>query len=75
MDLTDQESKEFWPLYEGYQKDLEHLNRYLSGPINEYAEAQKNIKEKDAEPSINFQNGSGANKVEGDMTLHGLLTG
>jgi hypothetical protein len=39
MDLTDQESKEFWPLYEGYQKDLEQLNRRLGELINEYAEA------------------------------------
>jgi hypothetical protein len=39
MDLTDQESKAFWPLYEGYQKDLEKLNRHLGGLINEYAEA------------------------------------
>jgi hypothetical protein len=39
MDLTDQESKEFWPLYEGYQKDLEQLNRHLGELINEYAEA------------------------------------
>ncbi len=39
MDLTDKESKDFWPLYEGYQKDLEQLNRHLGGLINEYAEA------------------------------------
>jgi hypothetical protein len=39
LDLTDQESKEFWPLYEGYQKELEQLNRHLGGLINEYAEA------------------------------------
>jgi hypothetical protein len=39
MDLTDQETKEFWPLYEGYQQDLEQLNRHLGGLINEYAEA------------------------------------
>jgi hypothetical protein len=39
MDLTDQESKEFWPLYEGYQKDLGQLNRRLGELINEYAEA------------------------------------
>jgi hypothetical protein len=39
MDLTDQESKAFWPLYEGYQKDLEQLNRRLGELINEYAEA------------------------------------
>jgi hypothetical protein len=39
MDLTDKESKDFWPLYEGYQKDLEKLNTHLGGVINEYAEA------------------------------------
>ena len=39
MDLTDQESKEFWPLYEGYQKELEKINRYLGGVIDEYAQA------------------------------------
>jgi hypothetical protein len=39
LDLTDQESTAFWPLYEGYQKDLEQLNRHLGGLINEYAEA------------------------------------
>lgn len=39
MDLTDKESNEFWPLYEGYQKELEQLNRHLGGLINEYAEA------------------------------------
>jgi hypothetical protein len=39
MDLTDRESKDFWPLYEEYQKDLEKLNHHLSGLINEYADA------------------------------------
>lgn len=39
MDLTDQESKEFWPLYQGYQKELEKINRYLGGVIDEYAQA------------------------------------
>ena len=39
MDLTDQESKEFWPYYEGYQKKLEQLNSHMGGIINEYAEA------------------------------------
>jgi hypothetical protein len=39
MDLTDKESKDFWPLYDGYQKDLEQLNRHLGGLINEYADA------------------------------------
>lgn len=39
MELSDQESKEFWPLYDGYQKELEKLNGHLGGLINEYADA------------------------------------
>lgn len=39
MDLSDKESKDFWPLYQGYQDDLEQLNRHLAGLINEYADA------------------------------------
>lgn len=39
MDLTDRESKDFWPLYEGYQKELDHFNSQLKEIINEYADA------------------------------------
>lgn len=39
MDLTDQESKAFWPYYEGYQKGLAEINGHMGGIINEYAEA------------------------------------
>lgn len=39
MDLTDQEAKDFWPIYESYQKDLGRLNNHLRKIINEYAEA------------------------------------
>jgi len=39
MDLTDQESKDFWPLYEAYQEDLAQLNRHLDMVIGEYADA------------------------------------
>ena len=42
MDLTDKESKDFWPLYEGYQQKLEQLNRHLGGVINDYAKAYNN---------------------------------
>ena len=38
MDLTDQESKDFWPYYEGYQKKLDKLNQRLRELINDYAE-------------------------------------
>jgi hypothetical protein len=55
MDLTDKESKDFWPLYDGYQKDLEQLNRHLGGLINEYAEAYNkgSVPEKVAKDLIN----------------------
>jgi len=39
MDLTDKESKDFWPYYEGYQKGLAEINGHMRGVIKEYAEA------------------------------------
>lgn len=39
MDLSDAEAKAFWPLYEGYQKELDQINHRLSTTITTYAEA------------------------------------
>jgi hypothetical protein len=39
MDLTEAESKNFWPLYEAYQKDLEQLNQRVVKVIKDYADA------------------------------------
>jgi hypothetical protein len=39
MDLTDEEGKKFWPLYEAYQKELEKQNQDLGKTIMEYADA------------------------------------
>ena len=39
MELTDQESKDFWPLYDMYQKELQKENGQLGILISEYAEA------------------------------------
>lgn len=39
MGLTDEEGKKFWPLYDEYQKELEHINHNLGKTIKEYAEA------------------------------------
>lgn len=39
MDLTDVEGKNFWPLYDAYQKELEQLNQRLGKTIKEYADA------------------------------------
>jgi hypothetical protein len=39
LELTDAESKGFWPLYDMYQKDLQQVNERLGKTISEYAEA------------------------------------
>ena len=39
MGLSDAEGKDFWPLYDAYQKDLQQVNERLGKTINAYAEA------------------------------------
>lgn len=39
MKLTDAEAKEFWPIYEAYQKDLYQINERLAKVIEDYAKA------------------------------------
>ncbi|HEY3475429.1 MAG TPA: hypothetical protein VGK56_12520 [Anaerolineales bacterium] len=39
MELTDAEAKQFWPIYDSYQKDLEAINKQLGQTIKDYAEA------------------------------------
>jgi hypothetical protein len=39
MDLTDAEAKQFWPVYDSYQKDLESVNKQLFKTIKDYADA------------------------------------
>ena len=39
MQLTEDEAKGFWPVYEAYQKDLENINQRLGGTIKSYAAA------------------------------------
>src|SRR3970040_109467 len=39
MQLTEDEAKGFWPVYEAYQKDLQKINRRLLGTIKRYADA------------------------------------
>jgi hypothetical protein len=39
MQLTEEEAKGFWPVYESYQKDLAALNKRLFGVIKSYADA------------------------------------
>jgi len=39
MELTEDEAKGFWPVYEAYQKDLQGINQRLLGAIKNYADA------------------------------------
>jgi hypothetical protein len=39
MQLTDAEAKDFWPLYDEYQKELEQVNQKLGKTIMEYSDA------------------------------------
>ena len=39
LQLTEDEAKGFWPVYEAYQKDLDGINKRLLGTIKRYAEA------------------------------------
>jgi hypothetical protein len=39
MELTEDEQKSFWPIYEAYQRDLQGVNERLGRAIAAYAEA------------------------------------
>lgn len=41
MQLTDDEGKAFWPIYDAYQKDLQEINERLKKEILAYADAYK----------------------------------
>jgi hypothetical protein len=38
MELTESEAKNFWPIYEGYQKELQKINRRIISVLESYAE-------------------------------------
>ena len=38
MQLTEEEAKGFWPVYDAYQKDLAGINKRMLGVIKSYAE-------------------------------------
>lgn len=39
MTLSDAEAKNFWPLYDAYQKELEQINQRMITTIKSYADA------------------------------------
>ena len=55
MDLDDAQGKAFWPLYDGYQKELQAINKRLLTLINSYAESWNNdtLTDDKAKPLLN----------------------
>ena len=39
MELTEEEGKKFWPVYDAYQKDLEAINKRLETAVTDYSKA------------------------------------
>jgi len=48
LNLTDAEAKDFWPVYDGYQKDLGGINQRMAALIKSYADAYNADKIDDA---------------------------
>ena len=42
MELTESEAKNFWPIYDDYQKDLQNVNERLGKLLQSYAADYKN---------------------------------
>jgi hypothetical protein len=53
MNLSDKESKAFWPVYRQYESDLASLNDQRVALIKEYAAKYANMTDKDAKDMLN----------------------
>jgi hypothetical protein len=42
MELTESEAKNFWPIYEDHQTDLQNINERLIKALHSYAADYKN---------------------------------
>jgi Spy/CpxP family protein refolding chaperone len=43
MELTDAEAKKFWPLYDGYQADLDRIRKRQNRAVLDYVNAQSSM--------------------------------
>jgi hypothetical protein len=48
MELTESEAKNFWPVYEEYQKDLDKINQRLANLLQSYAADYKSLSDEKA---------------------------
>ncbi len=52
MQLTDQEAKSFWPLYEAYEAKMDKLDDRHAEEIKEYAKHYETLTDKDAKKKL-----------------------
>ena len=55
MELTESEAKNFWPIYDQYQKDLQKINQRIANVLESYADdfRKKSINDDKAKKLIN----------------------
>ena len=55
MELTESEAKDFWPIYEQYQKDLQKINQRMTNVLESYADdtRKKSLTDDKAKKLIN----------------------
>jgi hypothetical protein len=52
MDLTESEGEKFWPVYDGFQGELEKVNKRLSDVIGEFAKDYKALSDEKAKQLV-----------------------
>jgi hypothetical protein len=59
MELTESEAKNFWPIYEEYQKELQKINRRIANVLDSYADdfRSKKLTDDKAKKLIDEANG------------------
>ena len=67
LDLTDEEARKFWPVYEAYQEELKKLNRRTGQVIFDYAEAVRGNTLTDAQALVLIQESIAVEKAEAKL--------
>src|SRR5690242_11459601 len=67
MDLTDSEAKNFWPIYDQYQKDLEKINQRIARVLDGYADDYRNKSMTDGKAKKLIDEALAIDKAEADL--------
>src|SRR3990172_2520114 len=67
MELTESEAKGFWPIYDGYQKDLQKINQRLANLLESYADDFRNKSLTDDKARKLINEATAIDKAEADL--------